>query len=171
MKGPILLRTTGTFIFFFFSLMLYAQKNQELPPFKTVDADRDGRISYAEFYKGMDKTLLFEKWDSRQDGGLDRQELYDKIQERSLQAATAVVLEASYTGRMHEADFTSREKKEAEEMRLLNSFFRLADLNRDNRLNKAEFYIFIFRQHDADGNGSLILSEYDQESLQSLLRE
>lgn len=167
MMGPIFFRTTGIFVFLFCSRILYAQGISELPHFKTLDADNDSRISYAEFYKGMDSALLFEKWDSSYDGALDRQELYDIIQEHSMQATRAVVLEASYAGgRLNSGDSHSRQEREAGELQLLRSFFRLADLNRDHRLNKTEFYLFLFRQYDADENGSLLLSEYVTKSLQ-----
>lgn len=166
MMGPIFFRTTGILVFLFFSGMLYAQGISELPHFKT-DADKDSRISYAEFYKGMDSALLFEKWDSSCNGVLDRQELYDIMQEHRKQAAGAVVLEASYAGgRLNSGGRSARQERETGELQLLRSFFRLADLNRDHRLNKTEFYLFLFRQYDADENGSLLLSEYTTKSLQ-----
>lgn len=159
MTGPTFSRTIGILIFLFCSQALYAQKTYVFPAFREMDADQDDRVSHAEFYRGMDGTLLFEDWDNNHDGGLDRQELYDKIQDESVRPAIAV-LEASYGARANELGYASREEKEALEIVWLKTFLRLADLNRDNRLNKAEFYLFMFRQYDTDENGSLIFREY-----------
>lgn len=160
MKGPILFRTIGMLIFIIFPQMLFAQKSEVLPGFRVMDADQDGNISHAEFYRGMDRTLLFEEWDSNHDGGLDRQELYGKLQDERARPADAPVLLASDDERMNESGYGSWEEKEDHGIIRLKNFFRLADLNRDNRLNKAEFYLFMFRQYDTDENGRLMVREY-----------
>lgn len=164
MKGPETARTIWILIFFFFSRLLFAQDYRGYPHFYKMDADRDRHISHAEFYRGMDDTLLFERWDNNDDGAMDRQEVYDQIKDQSTFPVKGTLQQSSSEKRVQLAAYVPGQ--EEGKLRQLDNFFRLADLNRDNRLNKAEFYLFLFRQYDADENGSLVLTEFAAKSLQ-----
>lgn len=138
------------------SLESQGQSNLPRSYFSIWDSDGNQKLTHAEFYDGLSQTGLFEHWDDGQDGYLVRQEFFGKLEQVFPDFSASLEQEAASEGNSFASYFPEGENFTALDLDSANeTLFRIADLNRNGKLNKAEFYTMIFRYLDQNENGFL----------------
>lgn len=164
-KGKCLL-----LLFITFFLAAGTVKGQFMPSqagvnFQEWDMDDNSKLTHAEFYRGLNQKKLFEYWDRKSDGNLDRQEFFsgkEKLVEKEKQIVTneAALMASSSSGPMMPVLLNSPQPDFYSKLR--DFTFEEADLNRNGMLDRTEFITALFRLWDENDSGYIDFSELEK---------